>query len=487
MEPDRPAAKQYAADDEERFRLLVKNSPDMVFRRTLEGVFREVSAAGPVLLGCPVEEIVGTAVASWVHPEDVEDFESAEQDLLRSGRVVVCLRLRHADGHWLWTESTSWVVRDAAGEPLEVRGFIREAEGQRRREEALRLLQEQARSVIETARDAFVSIDEDGLVIDWNQAAQALFGWSRQEVMGRLLAETIIPARYREAHAAGLRRVLAGGEPHVLGRQIEISALHHDGREIPVELGVWRLQSGAACFNAFIRDITERKQAEEAVAAARDRALEAWREAQRQAQALAASLREQTELQGQLSYQATHDPLTGLANRELLNQRLESALGRCSAMSSTGLLMLDLDDFKDVNDTLGHPAGDELLVGVARRLTGRVRKQDILVRLGGDEFAILVEDVDASTLHVYTTRILASFQDPFTLAHSHSVHVTTSIGVRGITRPTAPSEALRDADTALYRAKTAGKNQAAFFEPPQQPSSSTAQDGVTRSRGPENS
>ncbi|TQK44507.1 PAS domain S-box-containing protein [Streptomyces sp. SLBN-118] len=278
MEPDRPTPKQYAADDEERFRLLVKNSADMVFRRTIEGAYREVSAAGAVLLGHPVEEIVGSAVASWVHPGDVEDFESAERDLLREGRVVVCLRLRHADGHWLWTESTNWVVRNAAGEMLEVRGFIREAQGQRRREEALRLLQEQARSVIETARDAFVSIDEDGLVIDWNQAAQGLFGWSRWEVMGRRLADLIIPEGYRAAHAAGLQRVLAGGEPHVLGRQIEITALHRDGHEMPVELAVWRLQSGTRrCFNAFVRDITERKRAEEAVAAARDRALEASR------------------------------------------------------------------------------------------------------------------------------------------------------------------------------------------------------------------
>ena len=110
----------------------------------------------------------------------------------------------------------------------------------------------------------------------------------------------------------------------------------------------------------------------------------------------------------------------------------------------------------------------------------------MVARLGGDEFALLVEDVDASTLHDYATRILDSFKDPFTLARSHSVNVTTSIGVRSITKPTAPSEALRDADTALYRAKTAGKNQAAFFESPHQ-SSSNEQEGVRRIGGPENS
>ncbi|MEU1572624.1 response regulator [Streptomyces collinus] len=277
MEPEPTATpRQYAADDEERFRLLLKNSPDMVFRRTLEGIYREVSSAGQELLGRPAEDIVGTSAKSWVHPADVEEFEWAERDLLRDGRVAVCLRLRHADRHSMWTEMTCWVVRDPAGEPLEVRGFIREAEGQRRREEALRLLQDQARSVIETARDAFVSIDEDGLVIDWNLSAEKLFGFSHHEAMGRPLTETIIPERYHAAHQAGLQRVLAGGESHVLGGQVELTARHRDGHEIPVELAVWRLKSAKArCFNAFIRDISERKQAEAALAEARDQAIAA--------------------------------------------------------------------------------------------------------------------------------------------------------------------------------------------------------------------
>jgi diguanylate cyclase (GGDEF)-like protein len=189
-------------------------------------------------------------------------------------------------------------------------------------------------------------------------------------------------------------------------------------------------------------------------------------EARTQAQDLAASLREQEELQKQLSHQATHDPLTGLANRALLDERLESTLVRCSATFPAGLLMLDLDGFKEVNDTLGHPCGDELLVDVARRLTSRVREQDIVARLGGDEFALLVEGVDARALYDYTMRILDSFEDSFTLVHGYSVRVTTSIGARSITRPTTPAEALRDADIALYRAKTAGKNRAVFSETP---------------------
>ncbi|MBB6418095.1 GGDEF domain-containing protein [Streptomyces sp. AK010] len=189
-------------------------------------------------------------------------------------------------------------------------------------------------------------------------------------------------------------------------------------------------------------------------------------EARTQAHYLAASLREQEELQKQLSHQATHDPLTGLANRALLNQSLESVLSRCTASFPAALLMLDLDGFKEVNDTLGHPSGDELLIDVARRLTARVREQDTVARIGGDEFALLAVGVDAGALRDYTMRILDSFMDSFILDHGRSVRVTTSIGARSITRPTTPAEALRDADIALYRAKTAGKNQAVFFESP---------------------
>jgi PAS domain S-box-containing protein len=264
-EPKAPPQERPGAEaEEERFRLLLKNSPDMVFRRSVSGTYLDVSAASWALLGCPCQEVVGTPVADRVHPDDMDTFGAAERNLAGAGRTVARLRLRHSDGRWVWTESTAWVVPDDRGKPVEVRGFTREVEGPQQVEAALRALQEQARSIIDTARDAFVRIDEQGVVIDWNQSAENLFGWTRQEVLGRPLVETIIPERYRAAHLAGLERVLAGGEPHVLGRQIEISALHRDGHELPVELGVWRLESGPVRgFNAFVRDITERRQAEQ--------------------------------------------------------------------------------------------------------------------------------------------------------------------------------------------------------------------------------
>ncbi|MXM64776.1 response regulator [Streptomyces sp. HUCO-GS316] len=270
-----PAGRRVQDTEEERFRLLVKESVDMVFRRTGEGRFLEVSAPARELLGAGADQVVGTDIAGWVHPADLEDFAAVQQDLDRFGRAVGVVRFRRADKGSFWGELTSWLVMDEAGEVIEVRGFVRRS-GEKARSQLLRMVQDNARSVIDSANDAFVSIDDQGLVIDWNGSAERLFGFTRQEVMGRQLAETIIPGRYRADHRAGLARVLAGGEQHVIGRQVELSALHRDGHEIPIELAVWPMQLGTGrCFNAFIRDISQRKRAEQALAEARDQALQA--------------------------------------------------------------------------------------------------------------------------------------------------------------------------------------------------------------------
>jgi len=155
----------------------------------------------------------------------------------------------------------------------------------RRAGDTLRASEERIRAIVETANDAFVGMDSDGIITDWNRQAEATFGWSRGEVVGRRVAETIIPGQYREAHRRGLRHLLDTGEGPVLGKAIELTALHRDGHEFPVELTVWAtaLAEGRS-FSAFIKDITERRRAqkvlresEEAIRIARDQAVEASR------------------------------------------------------------------------------------------------------------------------------------------------------------------------------------------------------------------
>jgi two-component system sensor kinase FixL len=132
--------------------------------------------------------------------------------------------------------------------------------------QALREREELSRSIIETANEAFVAIDACGLIIDWNRQAELTFGWTRQEILGQALAETIIPPRFRDAHLRGMKRYFASGEGPVLNKRIELTALHRQGHEFPVELTIAPLRLGQTCrFNAFIHDISERKQAEERV------------------------------------------------------------------------------------------------------------------------------------------------------------------------------------------------------------------------------
>ena len=143
---------------------------------------------------------------------------------------------------------------------------FRDVTERRRIEEKLQASEERTRLVIDTAHDAFIAIDADGLITDWNRQAEATFGWSREEVIGRPLTETIIPSQYREAHQRGLEHFLSTGEGPFLNKRIEITALHRSGFEFHVELTISPLRLGGTyVFNAFVHDITQRKRAEEAL------------------------------------------------------------------------------------------------------------------------------------------------------------------------------------------------------------------------------
>jgi diguanylate cyclase (GGDEF)-like protein len=190
------------------------------------------------------------------------------------------------------------------------------------------------------------------------------------------------------------------------------------------------------------------------------------RQLARRSTSLAQAVSEQEELQRQLAYRATHDPLTGLYNRVVLTERMAEALSR-DGPRRNALLLLDLDQFKDINDTLGHPVGDELLVEVSRRLLRAMGDGATLARLGGDEFAVFLADTDPTNGLRWADTILTTVRRNYSIG-GRELFLTTSIGVLitdgGQPNPT-PSEALGDADLALYAAKEAGKNRVALFHP----------------------
>nr|WP_240942138.1 bifunctional diguanylate cyclase/phosphodiesterase [Planosporangium thailandense] len=173
--------------------------------------------------------------------------------------------------------------------------------------------------------------------------------------------------------------------------------------------------------------------------------------------ALRSSLDEQQTLRDELTYRALHDSLTGLGNRDLLRERIERVTGR------HGLVLLDLDGFKDVNDTDGHPIGDALLVEVAERLRSAV-PDGVLVRLGGDEFAALLDGADVARTRTVADAMIDVLRPPF-LAGERETELTASAGMLVADGPLAEGEALRRADLALYAAKDAGKNQVTVYAP----------------------
>jgi diguanylate cyclase (GGDEF)-like protein len=172
----------------------------------------------------------------------------------------------------------------------------------------------------------------------------------------------------------------------------------------------------------------------------------------------------------ELKFQALHDSLTGLPNRGLIMDRIEQLLARNRRNGTVGAaLYIDLDDFKNVNDSLGHEAGDQLLVAVAERLAGTLRGADTIGRMGGDEFVVLIDGSDPMVApELVAERLLDVMQEPFELEGSLiSLHANTSIGIAVGDRPSG-GDLLRDADIALYEAKAGGKNRFVFFHPKMQ-------------------
>jgi diguanylate cyclase (GGDEF)-like protein/PAS domain S-box-containing protein len=300
----------------------------------------------------------------------------------------------------------------------------------KRAEEALRSSEALKAAMLEVALDCIITADQEGRIIDFNPAAERTFGRARDDVVGREVAATIIPESLRDAHRKGLEHYLATGEGPVLDARIEVTALRADGSEFPVELAIHAIDiEGRPVFTAYLRDISERKALEQ-----------------------------------HLEHRAYHDPLTDLANRRLLVDRVEHALARCDRDGGAhSLIMLDLDNFKAVNDTLGHAAGDEVLVRVAERLAGRLRPGDTVARLGGDEFAVLLEDTDGATARVVAERVTADIAAPLELPDA-GVPVAASAGVAtGSPGGADAEELLRRADEAMYAAKHRGGSGVAVF------------------------
>lgn len=367
------------------------------------------------------------AFLAAIHPDDREKVNQAYLDSLHAGKEYdIVHRLLFADGRVKWVNERCTTHYANDGTPLRSIGTIQDITHQREAEERLRL----AATVFDTSLNGILITAPDGTILRVNQAFTEITGYTMAEAVGRtpqiLKSEHHDDAFYREMWATLARDG---------GWQGEIWDRHRDGHVIPMWQSITAVRDDQGEITHYIGiffDITEQKRAAEHI----DRL-------------------------------AHYDALTDLPNRLLFNERCLHALERARRVGGrVALLFLDLDHFKHVNDSLGHPVGDALLQAVAQRLRQQLREEDTVARLGGDEFVIILEDmVSADDAERVARKLLETFVEPFSI-RGHDLAMGFSIGISLYPDNGEDVTSLvKHADIALYRAKEQGRGNFHFFEP----------------------
>jgi PAS domain S-box-containing protein len=257
---------------DELLRAITENTSAVIYVKDLDGRYLMVNRRFCEIFHFDGASVMGRTDHDLFAKDAADAFRAMDERVARAGRPLTEEeQAPHDDGMHAYI-SVKAPLRDEHGRPQAVFGISTDITDLKRAEAALAESEDRARLIIETALDAVIGMDSAGAVVEWTPQAETTFGWTRDEALGRPLADMIIPQRYRERHKRGLARYLASGEECVLNKRIEIEGLHRDGREVPVELSITPIRTkGAIAFSGFARDITERKAAAAQLEAQLDR------------------------------------------------------------------------------------------------------------------------------------------------------------------------------------------------------------------------
>ncbi|MBS0570179.1 MAG: diguanylate cyclase [Proteobacteria bacterium] len=408
---------------ERDYRMLADNSHDMVVRMAPDDTNVYVSPAAEEMLGWPLDQL---QAARWdlVHPDDRASLGKAVAELRNNGgRAVITFRLRHKAGHYVWIEAHARLVPAMrAGDAEDIVYSGRDVTDRMLAKQALEANQRRLRAITDNLPAFIMHVDASERYTFANAYSLRTLGLDHGAVVGRSVRDIMGADIYREVEpfmCAALRGENVG---------FEIEHHFHGRRQVYQSNYVADVGDDGAVhgFYAVSFDITELKLA-----------------------------------QAELLHLARFDPLTGVANRLHFIERLELAVARSHRnRRPVALLYLDLDHFKDINDTLGHAAGDEVLREFARRLRESVRDVDLVARLGGDEFVVVLEEIDTPEMaQSIAGKLIARLDEPVALSDTAPIHISASIGIAFAEHPVEDAETLLTrADAALYEAKRAGRS-----------------------------
>ena len=285
------------------------------------------------------------------------------------------------------------------------------------------------RAAMDAAPDGILLVDRGGTILMANAAMEAISGYGAAELRGQSV-HRLLPPALREAHAGQFQGYFSGPSRRPMGMGRDLWLQRKDGTQVPVDVALGHTASGGGAAVAFVRDMSELRR-----------------------------------LEARMHYQATHDTLTGLVNRWQFGQRLEQAIAESGRHGEPfALLLLDLDDFKAINDGYGHAAGDQVLIEVARRLKGALRASDTLARLGGDEFTVLLQPLGSpEEAERRAAQLLQVLCQPCQM-HGFELNFGASLGIAMFPADAADAATLlRYADMAMYQAKERGRANYAFY------------------------
>lgn len=431
--------------------MLFDAIPNPIFYKDKDGVYINCNDAfSKIILGIPKEEIIGKSLYEFPEqiPRKLADLyhEKDNELLIHPGTQYYESKVKCSDNVVRYYNFYKATFMSDSGEALGIIGVMLDISDYKKaqarlqvdvtKEKELQLKYTQQAQILEQVNDSVITTDIQGNIVSWNRGSENMLGYSADEVIGKNMSIIHRPEdieqnreyanRLLSVESFKVEAYLVKKSKELVYASISLSLLRDEGENIVGLIGV-------------SHDITQRKEDEE-------------------------KLLEQKNI---ADYRAHHDALTELPNRVLFYDRLSQSIEKATRYKKgLALFFIDLDNFKPINDSLGHLVGDRVLQEVSSRLNAAIRKEDSLARLGGDEFTILMEGLtegkDASLL---AEKILLSLTEPLYI-DDHTLHISCSIGISVYPKDsTEMDDLLKFADAAMYKAKDEGKNNFQFYTP----------------------